>query len=37
MEPLEDPRSYEDSLPGLTPKNGADRLPDDDQPMGPIK
>ena len=27
MEPLEDPRSYEDALPGLAPKNGADRLP----------
>jgi len=37
MEPLEDPRSYEDSLPGLAPKNGADRLPTDDQPKEPIR
>lgn len=27
MEPLEDPRSYEDVLPGLPPRNGADRHP----------
>jgi cation diffusion facilitator family transporter len=27
MEPMEDPRSYEDNQPGLAAKNGADRLP----------
>lgn len=27
MEPIQDPRSYEDAQPGLTPRNGADRLP----------
>ena len=32
MEPIQDPRSYEDDLPGLTPKNGADRLPTDSVP-----
>ncbi|CAL8980296.1 Ferrous-iron efflux pump FieF [Propionicimonas sp. T2.31MG-18] len=27
MEPIEDPRSYEDNQPGLAARNGADRLP----------
>lgn len=27
MEPMEDPRSYGADLPGLAPRNGADRLP----------
>lgn len=27
MEPIHDPRSYEPDLPGLAPRNGADRLP----------
>ncbi|MFZ0529252.1 MAG: cation diffusion facilitator family transporter [Propionicimonas sp.] len=34
MEPIEDPRSYEESLPGLPPKNGADRPPSA-EPVGP--
>lgn len=34
MEPIEDPRSYEDVLPGLTPRNGADRLPTQDPDPG---
>ena len=32
MEPIQDPRCYEDDLPGVTPKNGADRLPTDSVP-----
>lgn len=30
MEPMEDPRSYEDTQPGLAPRQGADRLPTQD-------
>lgn len=30
MEPIDDPRSYEDVLPGLAPRNGADRRPSQD-------
>lgn len=30
MEPVEDPRSYEDCQPGLAPRNGADRPPASD-------
>ena len=41
MEPIEDPRSYEDALPGLAARNGADRLPEagvpEDQPNEPIR
>lgn len=32
MEPIRDPRSYEEALPGLAPKNGADRPPTGEQP-----
>jgi len=37
MEPIEDPRSYEDNLPGLASKNAPDRPPTKDQPNEPIR